>query len=73
MWNVWVSAENGLAWCHNVLAQSACKSKAHIGLSVLRYDDQSKLHIDVTHSIIERNVDLSSSDAAQKVIFLQTN
>ena len=69
--NVSVSIENGLAWCNNwnnVSSQSACKSKAYLGLTVLKDDDQSKLHIDVSHSITERKFDLSHSNTAQKVI-----
>ena len=35
---------------------------------MLKDNDQSKLHIDVSHSIIERKFDLSHSNTAQKVI-----
>ena len=69
--NVSVSTENGLAWCNNcdnVSAQSACKSKAYLGLVVLKDNDQSRLHIDVSHWTIERKFDLSLSNTAQKVI-----
>ena len=68
--NVSVSIENGLAWCNNfnVSTQSACKSKAYLRLAVLKDNDQPKLHIDVSHSRIERKFDLSLSNTAQKVI-----
>ena len=68
--NVSVSIENGLAWCNNfnVSTQSACKSKAYLRLAVLKDNDQLKLHIDVSHSRIERKFDLSLSNTAQKVI-----
>ena len=68
--NVSFSIENGLAWCNNcnnVSAQNACKSKAYLGSSILKDDDQSKLHI-FFHSIIERKFDLPLSNTAQKVI-----
>ena len=66
-----VSIENGLAWYNNfnnVSAQSACTSEAYLGLAVLKDNDQSKLHIDVYHSAIERKFDISLSNTAQKVI-----
>ena len=69
--NVSFSIENGLAWCNNcnnVSAQNACKSKAYLGSSILKDDDQSKLHIIFFHSIIERKFDLPLSNTAQKVI-----
>ena len=68
--NVSVSIENGLAWCNNfnVSTQSACKSKGYLRLAVLKDNDQPKLHIDVSHSRIERKFDLSLSNTAQKVI-----
>ena len=68
--NVSVSIENGLAWCNNfnVSLQSACKSKAYLRLAVLKDNHQPKLHIDVSHSRIERKFDLSLSNTAQKVI-----
>ena len=69
--NVSVSVENGLAWCNNcnnILAQSTCKSKAYLGLVVLKDNDQSKLDIDVSHSTIERKFDLCLSNTEQKVI-----
>ena len=58
-----------LAWCNNcnnVSAQGACKSKAYLRLSVLK-DDESKLQIDISHSIIERKFDLSLSNTAENV------
>ena len=70
--NVSVSIENELAWCNNcnnVSAQSACKSKAYLGLVALKDNDQSKLHIDVSHSTIERKFDLFLSNAAKKSLF----
>ena len=68
--NVSVSIENGLAWCNNfnVSTQSACKLKAYLRLTVLKDNDQAKLHIDVSHSRIERKFDLCLSNTAQKVI-----
>ena len=69
--NVSFSIENGLAWCNkcnNFSAQSTCKSKAHLGSSILKDDDQSKLHIIVFHSITERKFDLPFSNTAQNVI-----
>ena len=68
--NVSFSIENGLAWCNNcnnVSAQSACKSKAYLGSSILKDDDDSKLHVSVFHSIIERKFDLPLSNAAQNL------
>ena len=44
--NVSVSIENGLAWCNNcnnVSAQSACKSKAYLGLAVLKDEKPEQL------------------------------
>ena len=69
--NVSFSIESGLAWCNNydnVSAQSACKSKAYLGLSMLKDNDQWKLHISVFHSIIERKFDLPRSNTVQNVI-----
>ena len=69
--NVSFSIENGLAWCNNcnnVSAQNACKSKAYLGSSILKDDDQSKLHIIVFHSITERKFDIPLSNTTQNVI-----
>ena len=60
-----------LAWCNNcnnALAQSACKSKAHLGSSILKDNGQLKLRISAFHSIIEINFDLLLSNTAQNVI-----
>ena len=65
------SIENGLAWCNNynnVSAQSACKSKAYLGSSILIDSDQWKLHISVFHSVIERKFDFPRSITVQNVI-----
>ena len=70
--NVSFSIENGLAWCNNynnVSAKSACISKVYLGSSILKDDEQSKLHIIVFHLIIERKFDLPLSNTTQNVIF----
>ena len=63
------SIKNGLAWCNNcnVSAQTTCKSKAYLGSSILKDDAQSKLHIIVSHLIIERKFDLPLPNTAQNV------
>ena len=68
IYNMSFSIQNGIAWCNdcnNISAQSTCKSKVYLGSSIVKDDDQSKLHITVFHSIIERKFDLPLSITTQ--------
>ena len=70
LFQTYLCSNCNVAWCNNfnVSTQSACKLKAYLRLTVLKDNDQPKLHIDVSHSRIERKFDLSLSNTAQKVI-----
>lgn len=71
MCNVQVCIKNGLApcnACNNGSTQSVCNFKSKVGLVIHQEEDQSKLHNNVPHSIVEKKFDTSLSNVKNKVI-----
>ena len=65
-----------MAWCDahdHVSSQKVCKTKAYLSVGVVIDMDPSRYHIKVSHSLTEKEIDLTISNVTNKDIVPKFN